>query len=208
MPRILQWEYLESIIKEDETEEEPVEPWEDDEEGQMKLMLSNIQPARLLYTPYGVVPLDSNLNQLEDCWVGHTNFTISRTHEAILDKIEGVEIFKPFSRYRFLIGVGKLFNSADVKFRIQKALEVDSRAQYLVDNFNLDDKTQTKVNALIDKISNKHEFWTVWVLPNGSIETACTDDFTEEYLELETVLLTGHKMVGGALYQSDLYLNN
>jgi len=55
-----------------------------------------------------------------DCWIGHTNFNITLDIKNILDTIEGVELLKVFSRYRFLVGVGRMFDFADVRKRIEE----------------------------------------------------------------------------------------
>ncbi len=57
-----------------------------------------------------------------DCWIGHTNFDITNDTKKILDNTEGVEVLKIFSRYRFFIGVGKMFKFQDVRNNIEKQL--------------------------------------------------------------------------------------
>ena len=54
-----------------------------------------------------------------DCWVGHTNFDITPKVKKILDAVEGVEILKICSRYRFFIGVGKMFNFKNVRKEVE-----------------------------------------------------------------------------------------
>ena len=57
-----------------------------------------------------------------DCWVGHTNFNITKTIKDTLNSAEGVEILKINSRYRFFIGVGKMFDFTDVRTNIEEKL--------------------------------------------------------------------------------------
>jgi len=57
-----------------------------------------------------------------DCWVGHTNFNISEPIKKTLEEAEGVEILKITSRYRFFIGVGRMFDFTDVRQDIEKKL--------------------------------------------------------------------------------------
>jgi hypothetical protein len=57
-----------------------------------------------------------------DCWIGHTNFDITNKTKQILDQVEGVEVLKIFSRYRFFIGIGKMFDFKDVRSTIEKEL--------------------------------------------------------------------------------------
>ena len=55
-----------------------------------------------------------------DCWIGHTNFDITHEIKNKLDKTPGVEVLKVLSRYRFFIGIGKLFNFKNVRKDIEK----------------------------------------------------------------------------------------
>ena len=50
-----------------------------------------------------------------DCWVGHTNFDITPVIFGTLNKIRGVELLKICSRYRFFIGIGKMFKFRNVR---------------------------------------------------------------------------------------------
>ena len=55
-------------------------------------------------------------------WIGHTNFNITPTVKDQIEKIEGVEILEVMSRYRFFVGVGKMFEFSDVRKKIEHKL--------------------------------------------------------------------------------------
>jgi len=57
-----------------------------------------------------------------DCWFGHTNFNITPIIKDILDKAEGVEVLKICSRYRFFIGVGRMFDFKHVRKELEKII--------------------------------------------------------------------------------------
>ncbi len=57
-----------------------------------------------------------------ECWMGHTNFDITETIKDTLNKTEGVELLKICSRYRFFIGVGKMFKFKNVRKQIEERL--------------------------------------------------------------------------------------
>ena len=57
-----------------------------------------------------------------DCWIGHTNFDITPTIKKSLNNVGGVEVLKIFSRYRFFIGVGKMFDFKSVRYNIEDLL--------------------------------------------------------------------------------------
>jgi len=69
----------------------------------------------------GSVPISNDLVQElslainYDCWVGHANFNITPEIRAKLKVTPGVEALKIISRYRFFIGVGKMFDFAEVR---------------------------------------------------------------------------------------------
>ena len=58
------------------------------------------------------------LNNFE-CWMGHTNFDITPATKEALNNVKGVELLKICSRYRFFIGVGRMFKFADVRREIE-----------------------------------------------------------------------------------------
>jgi len=58
---------------------------------------------------------DAALASNFDCWVGHTNFNITQATFNMLDKVEGVELLKIVSRYRFFIGIGRMFHFKNVR---------------------------------------------------------------------------------------------
>ena len=63
-----------------------------------------------------MIPIDSklieniSLTQNFDCWLGHTNFNITKEIKDKLNRTEGIELLKICSRYRFFIGVGRMFD--------------------------------------------------------------------------------------------------
>ena len=55
-----------------------------------------------------------------DCWLGHTNFNLTHEIKTILNTIDGVEVLKICSRYRFFVGIGKMFDFSEVRESIEK----------------------------------------------------------------------------------------
>lgn len=78
-----------------------------------------------LQQPQMMIPIDNKLienitlAQNFDCWMGHTNFNITKEIKDQLNRTEGVEVLKICSRYRFFIGVGRMFDFADVRKNIE-----------------------------------------------------------------------------------------
>jgi hypothetical protein len=71
--------------------------------------------------PQSSVPVTSELVQElslainYDCWVGHANFDITPSIKGKLKNTEGVEALRIITRYRFFIGVGKMFDFSEVR---------------------------------------------------------------------------------------------
>lgn len=71
---------------------------------------------RVMATPMGIIPVNENTSssKIFNFWVGHTNFNITRTVAKIIEDTDGVETLDIFTRYRFRIGIGKVFSDSDV----------------------------------------------------------------------------------------------
>lgn len=75
--------------------------------------------------PNGIIPLhEHNIpSRLHNFWMAHTNFDLRA--DGCVAKIvgtPGVETFTPFTRYRFRISVGRLFEQDEVKQGVTNAL--------------------------------------------------------------------------------------
>ena len=56
-----------------------------------------------------------------DCWLGHTNFNITKSVKERLENMRGVEVLKICSRYRFFIGIGRMFDFSEVRKEIEES---------------------------------------------------------------------------------------
>jgi hypothetical protein len=75
-----------------------------------------------------MVPVDNQIMekvtmaQNFDCWMGHTNFNITGEIKDKIENSEGVEVLKICSRYRFFLGVGRMFDFKEVRHNIESLL--------------------------------------------------------------------------------------
>lgn len=67
------------------------------------------------------ITLSSNF----DCWMGYTNFNITPQVKAQLNQVAGVEVLKICSRYRFFIGIGRMFDFKEVRKNIEDRLSIN-----------------------------------------------------------------------------------
>ena len=51
--------------------------------------------------------------------MGHTNFNLTEDIKESLNEVDGVEVLKICSRYRFFVGVGRMFDFSDVRKNIE-----------------------------------------------------------------------------------------
>ncbi len=71
--------------------------------------------TKAIITPMGVMPLaDLSMSEMFNFWIGHTNFNITKDIASTIEQSDGVEILDIITRYRFRIGIGKIFTDRDV----------------------------------------------------------------------------------------------
>lgn len=109
-------EILDYDIEDDDESEDDLDSYED--ESDIKNMIDS--STMLPITPQLIeeISLISNF----DCWIGHTNFDITHRIKDKLDKMDGVEVLKIWSRYRFFIGIGQMFDFTEVRNNIENIL--------------------------------------------------------------------------------------
>ena len=107
-------QHLDAIIDSKDYNEGDMEDYKDDKSNNIKS--SPILPITEQLMD-DVVMLSSF-----DCWIGHTNFDITHQIKESLNKVPGIELLKICSRYRFFIGVGKMFDFKNVRDDINKAI--------------------------------------------------------------------------------------
>ena len=109
----LMFKSLEKNLKEDASEDTDIdysqEPEAEKEEQVMVNVTSDLSNE---------ITLAANF----DCWMGHTNFNLTEEIKENLNKIDGVEVLKICSRYRFFIGIGRMFDFSDVRKKIEKEI--------------------------------------------------------------------------------------
>lgn len=80
------------------------------------------KPIKAIITPFGLVPYNDqyNIGSFFNFWIGHTNFDLTPKITALIENTEGVEVLDVYTRYRFRIGIGQLFNSSDILSNINQ----------------------------------------------------------------------------------------
>lgn len=80
------------------------------------------RPTKVIMTPMGIIPYNENTasNKIFNFWVGHTNFDVSPRVCSLIENESGVEALDIFTRYRFRIAIGKLFDAKTVMLNINQ----------------------------------------------------------------------------------------
>jgi len=132
-----------------------------------------------------------------DCWLGHTNFNISQEVKNCIENIEGVEVLKVLTRYRFFVGIAKMFDFKKVRVEIEKA----ACGKHLVNQEEsiLDPETRIVVDDIKSRISSQ-KLWAIYVFPNGQIDYISSDHSNDpEYLDKLQVFKSAEEYSGGLL---------
>lgn len=135
-------------------------------------------------TPMGYYCVDDQFapQNMFDCWICHTNFPICEKEYNILDNdIEGIGCLQVLSKYRFFIGIEKLFTFTSVRCQIQKELCNNLETHEIISNdFESNfQNTLNKINEAFFDLKN-HEKWAVFIGYDGSIQTIKNTEFSSE----------------------------
>lgn len=152
----------------------------------------------LIHTPVGVYPMESMFKPTSrwDCWLGTTNFDITRSIKNELKMIEGVEALRILGRYTFFIGVPITFDFKDVRMNIEKTI-CDYTEQEI-----LDEELQVTVELVKKQITSK-KYWSIFVSPNGNVDYIVSNDLDKKYLDGLNELLELKKLLGGIILRGD-----
>lgn len=184
MKRVIKWEsqHLEidtltgKLESPDEDNDELNEYYEEDDFGDN---VQKINVQNVLSTPFGFWKVDDIMNPYKQfkLWTGHTNFTITPDVVLVIKEIPGVEVLKILTRYRFIIGVGELFDIRNVRVAIEQALSCHKDETELIK----DDKVKEAVYNLQQQLS-MYDKWAIYVFPNGNIDFATSEqkDFKKQ----------------------------
>jgi len=198
------WERWDEDVIEQEIAEEfySSQPDEEDEDGVMQdaIMFLEKIPS-LVTTPMGMYQLHDKMSIMNqfDCWMGYTNFDITESVKETIENIEGVELLNIMTRYRFFLGVGKLFDFPDVRREIEKSLRGDSSP----DDDTADDDTEEVVEMIRDNISTDR-YWAIFVCKSGEIlYTSTNEDDDEIYKKTLEHYKKRKSKSGGLIYQNE-----
>lgn len=152
----------------------------------------------MIPSPIGAIPVTIYHNFTEyQLWRANTNFIIDDDVKEIINTTLGVERFTIYTPYTFIVGFGKLFDSAEVKVVIQRRLNAmpPIKGEINPSELKLDKPTKVKLELLKSQMNTK--YWSILVLPNEEMELCMTEDI-DEY-EVKMKLFSEVQEVTGAI---------
>lgn len=104
----------------DEMEEEGNIDLEDNSEEMV--VSSRPKQISVIATPMGFIPLTHNNSpdSVFNLWTCHVTCDITKPIFDAVEHTEGVELLNPLSRYRMMVGIGRLFKTGDVMRNIRE----------------------------------------------------------------------------------------
>jgi len=200
-PKKIAWENWGPDVLDEEIIEETLnnEDFQDDEELAEEALMFLGRIPKLITTPSGIFQLHDKMNVLNqfDCWMGHC------TVEKTMESIEGVEFLSVIGRYRFFLGIGRLFNFSDVRIEIEKTFcdnviaetEPDLEASYT----SLSDSIGSLKNLV-----SEYKHWAIFIGADGMVDyTITNEDNDQNYLDMITEYEKYKKENGGTILQNE-----
>ena len=171
------------------------------------------KPIPFLQTPMGPLGLEEQSlasNRME-FWVLHVSFDVTPECIRTVAVVLGVDSVEALSRYRMRIGFPRItggappiFQSNETKARIATALlkSLYEDQDVLLQEF--DEDTCKHTIEVRNSLDTKHEFWCLYVLPNGSMEVATSNQLDTQFKDHLQQMNLIQSMVGGVVVTSTL----
>ena len=109
----------------DPNDEDYEDYYNEDEEEDYDFLKNKHKIHNIMSTPFGLWKVHDVMNPYRQfkLWMGHTNFTINEHVAQTIKSVPGVEVLSIITRYRFLIGIGEMFNIRNVRTAIENTLK-------------------------------------------------------------------------------------
>ena len=190
--RKIAWEKWDVDLIEEDAIEEIIEDNLDEPELVEEALEFMSRIPKLVTTPMGVFQMHDKMNILNqfECWMGYTNFDITHDVQDVIETAKGVELLTILTRYRFFVGVGKMFDFSEVRKEIEALL---CKSEIV-----LNEETQAAVDA-IKSVVSRDKYWTIFISLDGEIDYASTNDDNDESYINSLVGLEELKSINGGL---------
>ena len=177
---------------------------------------------KLVSTPLGVFQLYDKMSPMKqfECWMGYTNFDITGHIQKNIENINGVELLSIISRYRFFIGVGKLFSFKTVRVDAENLLGCNNKNPEKQTSENIaeayealygenqskpdDDITTEETVEIIKEVISQDKYWAIFIGENGEVDyTSSNQENDITYLEKLLLYRKLRRKNGGIILHPD-----
>lgn len=119
-------------------------------------------------TPLGTLYPDNPFDPIHNTpiYVGYTDFDVN-SYNSTLKQIEGVEFGCIYGRYRFIVGIGPMF-------------DIDTVLDNIVSKLTNDSSRLDKIKSIIREEITESDEYIAYVYPNGSYTYRIPEDWAED----------------------------
>ena len=201
--RKIAWEKWEDLSQSEPAHANPfmgIESEDGEEDSEFDLAGFFERIPKLVHTPVGMYQVDDKMSPVRqfDCWLGHTNFDITDSVQNYIESTPGVEVLVILTRYRFFLGVGKLFSFRDVRVGIENSVcskELSDHDEFPVASIEVEN---------IKLELSEYDHWAIFIFPNGEISHIGTNNLEDKKYKKTVLLYKNAKMLsGGTIIQSN-----
>ena len=146
-----------------------------------------------------------------DFWTAHCNFPITPTVAKAISVVPGVETLNVLTRYRVRLGFNRILFQSNA-FELNEVREGVEIAAKTADNKDNELEHIEKLLLFSDDIRDlaketqkklsKSNHWTMYILPNGQVETFTEFRRTDSMDKITALFNDAKGLIGGAVFTS------
>jgi hypothetical protein len=154
----------------------------------------------LVASPIGLISVSDAMSPFKHYKIWQCDTTRRLTNELYLKlkQIDGIEVIKPLTPYKFLVAPGLAFKFRDVRTRVESLIRDEVHLFDMV--------TENKVNKLKVELSRYEEF-CLFISPNGEIDYSYLEkdkSNLEEYNKWKETYKSAEQMSNALVIESNL----
>ncbi|SVA64965.1 uncharacterized protein METZ01_LOCUS117819 [marine metagenome] len=171
-------------------------------------------PMQIINTPYGFLPLTeySFASKHFDFWTIHCNFPITQSIADAIANVPGVETLNVMTKYRARLGFNRILFQANAfeLNEVREGVEIAAK-KACIKNDELEHLKElllfrAEIRALAEKTKkklSKSNHWTMYILPNGQMETFTEFKRTDSMDKKTALFNSAKRLIGGAVFTSN-----
>jgi hypothetical protein len=150
--------------------------------------------------PFGIIPIgDHNKpGKLYNLWIADTNFNVDYGFCREIEKLDGVELMRVFTRYRMMIGIGRLFDTDKVQKSVEELMK--KQAEALKPPVKQEKPvpaagSDAALQVLKRSLAKRHKFWAIIIRPNNTHITVTGENQADVLVKMNRLKGTSDRTV-------------